>query len=43
MRILSIDVGIKNLAFCLFTIKSKTNYRIVEWDIINLCNDILYN
>ena len=42
MRILSIDVGIKNLAYCLFQIKSKTNYRISNWDVIDLCNDIKY-
>ena len=39
MKILSIDIGIKHLAFCLFTIKSKTEYRISKWDIINLCNE----
>ena len=40
MRILSIDVGIKNLAFCLFNIHSKTKYSIEKWDVIDLCNDI---
>jgi len=40
MRILSIDVGIKNLAFCLFEIDSSTNYRIKHWDVIDLCNNI---
>jgi hypothetical protein len=37
MKVLSIDVGIKNLAFCLF---EKTNdsqhFKIVKWDIINI-------
>jgi len=37
MKILSIDVGIKNLAFCLF---EKTNdsqhFKITKWDIINI-------
>lgn len=37
MKILSIDVGIKNLAFCLF---EKTNdshhFNIAKWDIINI-------
>ena len=31
MRILSIDVGIKNLAFCLLE-----NDKIAKWDVINL-------
>jgi len=39
MKILSIDIGIKHLAFCLFDIKSKTDYRIDKWDIIDLCNE----
>ncbi len=38
MRILSIDVGIKHLAFCLFHIPSPNQYTIEEWDIIDLCN-----
>tara|TARA_B100001029_G_C15037133_1_gene440913 strand:+ start:597 stop:1409 length:813 start_codon:yes stop_codon:yes gene_type:complete len=38
MQILSIDVGMKNLAYCLFeTIDN--NYKILKWDIINLCNE----
>lgn len=39
MKVLSIDIGIKHLAFCLFNIKSKTEYCIDKWDIINLCNE----
>lgn len=37
MKILSIDVGIKNLAFCLFD-KSSTNehFNITQWDIIDI-------
>jgi hypothetical protein len=37
MKILSIDVGIKNLAFCLFD-KSPTNdhFKITKWDIIDI-------
>tara|TARA_B100001250_G_C19735534_1_gene760576 strand:+ start:304 stop:984 length:681 start_codon:yes stop_codon:yes gene_type:complete len=37
MYILSIDVGIKNLAHCLLQIEDKT-YSIVEWDSIDICN-----
>jgi hypothetical protein len=37
MKLLSIDVGIKNLSFCLFDIdKSNKNKTIVSWDNINL-------
>jgi hypothetical protein len=39
--ILSFDIGIKNLAFCLFEKKcnfstSYSSYRIIKWDVINL-------
>jgi hypothetical protein len=37
MRIISIDVGIKNLAFCLLEGSNKNNYKIILWDVINLC------
>ena len=35
MKILSIDVGIKNLAYCLFE-TNNNNYKIIKWDVINL-------
>jgi hypothetical protein len=39
-RILSIDVGIKNLAFCLFEKNiDSTYYNISKWDIINLSQE----
>lgn len=40
MKILSIDVGIKNLAFCLF-VKSLTcqHFKVTKWDIINLSEE----
>jgi hypothetical protein len=40
MKILSIDVGIKNLAFCLFD-KSATSehFKISKWDIVNLSEE----
>lgn len=37
MKILSIDVGIKNLAYCLIEVLDVTNYKIIQWDVINLC------
>lgn len=39
MYLLSIDVGIKNLAYCLFDISNKDTYSIVEWKVINLCGE----
>jgi hypothetical protein len=40
MKILSIDIGIKNLAFCLIEfIKEKESYNIILWDVINICDD----
>jgi len=39
-RILSIDVGIKNLAFCLFEKESNSNYyNIAKWNIVNLSQE----
>ena len=38
MRILSIDVGIKNLALCVLE-TATIGYNIVYWDVINLCED----
>tara|TARA_B100001142_G_scaffold106391_1_gene108252 strand:- start:3459 stop:4271 length:813 start_codon:yes stop_codon:yes gene_type:complete len=38
MIILSIDVGMKNLAYCLFE-SINNDYKILKWDIINLCNE----
>lgn len=35
MKLLSIDVGIKNLAYCLFE-----NQKVIEWDVVNLCGNI---
>jgi hypothetical protein len=34
-RILSIDIGIKNLAFCLFEIENNV-YTLKKWDIVNI-------
>ena len=42
MKIISIDVGIKNLAYCLMDYNDE-NYSILEWDIIDLCNNTTIN
>jgi hypothetical protein len=40
MKILSIDVGIKNLAFCLFQKETENqHFKIVKWDIVNLTEE----
>ena len=40
MKILSIDVGIKNLAYCLIEKKDDDcSYNIIKWDVINLCGE----
>jgi len=36
MKIISIDVGIKNLAFCLFSVDDKDKYQIEDWGVIDL-------
>jgi hypothetical protein len=38
MKVLSIDVGIKNLAFCLFEKCSgdSTQFKIIKWDVVNI-------
>ena len=41
-KILSWDVGIKNLAFCLLEInKDEGNFKILQWNVINLAGDQL--
>lgn len=39
MHILSIDVGIKNLAYCLFHLKNETDFAIAKWNVIDLISD----
>lgn len=41
MKIISIDVGIRNLAICLLEIDEKKQFKIAEWCVINLCDDSL--
>lgn len=38
MKIISFDVGIINLAYCIFEIKDN-KYSITDWNVINLCNE----
>ena len=36
MKVLSWDVGIINLAYCLIDFKSEKDWKIIDWNIINL-------
>ena len=42
MKILSIDVGMKNLAYCLFKIQDNLEYNIELWDVVDLCKEKTY-
>ena len=40
MKILSIDVGIKNLAFCLFEkAQDSSHFTITKWDVVNISEE----
>ena len=38
MKLLSCDIGIRNLSFCLFDIDN-SNVKVLKWDNVNLTND----
>ena len=38
-KLLSIDVGMKNLGFCLFDVVDKKNWSVLKWDCINICEE----
>lgn len=42
MKIISFDVGIKNLAYCLFQLNDKKDFTIIEWGVIDLLNRPVY-
>jgi len=39
MRLISFDVGIKNMAYCIFDIDTNKVFSIVDWNIMNLMNE----
>jgi len=42
MKIISFDVGIKNLACCVLEIYENQEFKILFWDVLNLTNPTLY-
>ncbi len=41
-NIISFDVGMKNLAYCIFQVSESTcKVKILQWDVINLCTPIV--
>ena len=41
-NIISFDVGMKNLAYCIFQVSETTHsVKILKWDVINLCTPIV--
>jgi hypothetical protein len=39
MKILSIDIGIKNFAFCCIESEKTGQFRITQWEVLNLCGE----
>lgn len=39
MKLLSFDVGIKNLSFCIIEHVNNENIQIIKWEVIDLCNE----
>ncbi len=39
MSIISFDIGIKNLAYCIFSLKNASSLQILDWNVINLLDD----
>jgi len=38
MKILSFDVGIKNLAYCILSVEDN-DFKILEWDVLNIIDN----
>jgi hypothetical protein len=36
MKVISFDVGIKNMAYCIFSVDSITSLEVTQWDILSL-------
>lgn len=42
MKLISIDVGMKNLAFCLFDVTNSKKFLITKWDVVDICQEKTY-
>lgn len=40
VRLLSFDVGIKNLAYCIIDISTERVLEMIEWNVLNLCSSV---
>lgn len=43
MKLVSFDVGIKNLAYCLFELNENKDFKIIQWGIVDLLNRPVYS
>ena len=43
MKIISFDVGIKNLAYCIFDVNSDKTYKIEDWGVLDLIGKPVFN
>lgn len=43
MKIISFDVGIKNLAYCIFDVSDEKKYTILDWGILDLINKPIFH
>jgi len=41
-KLLSIDVGMKNLGFCLFNYVDNKTWTVLKWDCINICEEKIF-
>lgn len=39
MKVISFDIGIKNMAYCIFDVEENIPLKIIEWKTINLMNE----
>ena len=40
MKLISFDIGIKNMAYCIFSSDLSANFKIVSWNVLNLMDSV---